>query len=394
MSVEAPIRTPLGRWTCRYYWTDETRRRRSGTAEGGTAAAATREATKLREAARVRVARIKAGIEAPPKPAAPTVAECVAEHHAVLWPSTQNAHHRAAQIQRYAKYAHGIIGATPVDLVSRADVRRVLSEVLAAGMTPATANRVLAALSVIFKFAVDAGLRVDNPCRGQQLRETGERTEMLELEEVAKIIELAPDHWRAFFATAFYTGARPSSLRSLLVQDVDLLLGTIRFRRWKAKGAGRTVPMSPELKPHLRDHLRSRRGDGLDAFVWAQADGRAISESGYRKAWLSTVRAAGIERPVLFADLRASFATHLLGTGVSPDVARRALGHASLATTQRYVRRSETRGASQERAAFNSLSLEGTRAHSVHKLPQSGATEGNSEDKNEKAPRPKPEGFP
>jgi integrase len=358
VSVERPLRTPLGRWTCRYYFLDDTGRRRSATADGATEAAARREAIKLREAARVRHARVKAGLEAPARPAVPAFADYVLLHHEALWPTTQNAQHRSAQVARLARYAVGVLGSTPVDQVTRADVRRVMAETLAAGMTPATANRVLAALSVVFRHAVDAGLRADNPAKGLQLRETGERTEMLELEEVAKIIELAPERWRAFFAAAFYTGARPSSLRSLRVQDIDLLRGTVHFPRWKARGSGRTVPIAAELQPLLRDHLRTRRGDGLDAYVWAQADGRAISETGYRKAWLSTLRAAGIERPVLFADLRASFATHLLGTGLSPDVARRALGHASLQTTQRYVRRSEARGDSQDRDAVNLLRLD------------------------------------
>lgn len=325
---------------------------------------------------------MRVGLEAPPKPAAPTFTNYVIEHHATMWLSTQNKQHRSSQVARLARYADPIIGHMPVDQVTRADIRRVIAEVLGAGMSPATANRVLAATSVVFRHALDAGLRTDNPCKAQQLRETGERTEMIELDEVAKIIAAAPEHWRAFFAAAFYTGARPSSLRSLRVADVDLHRGTIHFPRWKGKGSGRTLPMSPELAPLMRDHLRSRRFEGLDAPVWAQADGRPISESGYRKAWLSTLREVGIERHLLFADLRASFATHLMGSGHSPDIARQALGHASLSTTQRYVRRSEARGASQERAAFNSVSLRATRTHSVHNSGQSPATEGNSEPKN------------
>lgn len=377
MSVDAPTRTPLGRWTCRYHWIDHEGRRRSGTADGTTEAAARREATELRQAARVQAKRIRAGIEAPPKPPAPTFAEYVLAHHDELWPVTQNRHHRAAQVARLARFAEPVVGSVPVDRVTRADVRRVMANVLAEGLTTATANRTLAALSVVLRHAAQAGLRVDNPCNGQQMRETGERTELLELDEVAQILALAPEHWRAFFAASFFTGARPSSLRSLRVRDVDLLHRTIYFPRWKARGAGRSVPMPEALEPYLRDHLRVRRADGQDAPVWAQADGRPISETGYRKAWLATLREAGITRPVLFADLRASFATHLAGTGVAADVVRRALGHASLATTDRYLRRSQRRGASQERAALDGIALSPACVNSGRDSRRSGEPEGD-----------------
>jgi integrase len=56
-----------------------------------------------------------------------------------------------------------------------------------------------------------------------------------------------------------------------------------------------------------------------------------------RHAWTLAVTAAGITGKVTFHDLRHTHATWLARDGVSIEMLRERLGHASLVTTQKYI---------------------------------------------------------
>ena len=53
--------------------------------------------------------------------------------------------------------------------------------------------------------------------------------------------------------------------------------------------------------------------------------------------WQPAVRAAGLELPVRMHDLRHAHASWLLAGGADLQVVKERLGHASIATTERYL---------------------------------------------------------
>jgi integrase len=96
----------------------------------------------------------------------------------------------------------------------------------------------------------------------------------------------------------------------------------------KSEASRRTVPIEPEAVQVMRQHrlATGRPADG--ALVWAREDGRPLGAGGkLRDTWERVRKAAGIEDLGLH-DLRHTYATHLLASGVSVHAVAALLGHA------------------------------------------------------------------
>jgi site-specific recombinase XerD len=61
-----------------------------------------------------------------------------------------------------------------------------------------------------------------------------------------------------------------------------------------------------------------------------------VSEAGYRKPWHKALELAGVPM-VRFYALRSTIATHLFRAGADAWTVQQAMGHSSLAVTQRYA---------------------------------------------------------
>lgn len=100
-------------------------------------------------------------------------------------------------------------------------------------------------------------------------------------------------------------------------------------------GESREVALSPRTVTALREHF-ARHPCTPQAFVFRNSRANPVCVQDVRKHWKRAREAAGLGK-VHFHHLRHSFVTHLVESGAPPDVAQRAAGHASLATTQRYI---------------------------------------------------------
>jgi hypothetical protein len=88
------------------------------------------------------------------------------------------------------------------------------------------------------------------------------------------------------------------------------------------------------------DYRAARRADGKDEPReprQQQTDGHLPRDWFNRKVWQPAVRAAGLELPVRMHDLRHAHASWLLAGGADLQVVKERLGHASIATTERYL---------------------------------------------------------
>lgn len=92
----------------------------------------------------------------------------------------------------------------------------------------------------------------------------------------------------------------------------------------------------------IADYRAGRRADGKDApreprRVDTDADGHLSRDWFSRQVWRRAVRAAGLELPLRLHDLRHAHASWLLAGGADLQVVKERLGHASIATTERYL---------------------------------------------------------
>ncbi len=149
---------------------------------------------------------------------------------------------------------------------------------------------------------------------------------------------------RALLEVLYASGARVSEVTGLDLRALDLRLNLVRLHG--KGGKERIVPVGEPAVDALEAYLR----DGRPALAAEPAtDAVFLNQRGDRfgpRDARSTVTRAGREAGlghVTPHTLRHSFATHLLEAGADMRLVQELLGHASLATTQRYTHLSRGR---------------------------------------------------
>ncbi len=145
---------------------------------------------------------------------------------------------------------------------------------------------------------------------------------------------------RALIAVLWRSGLRVGEALALELRDVDLVAGTLRVRHGKGDKS-RTVGLdeqSAALIGRWLDHRRALR-PGARAPVLCTLAGATI-KTPYIRALLPRLAArAGIEGKRVHAHgLRHTFAAELARQGTPVNLIRDALGHSTLAVTDRYLR--------------------------------------------------------
>jgi integrase len=143
---------------------------------------------------------------------------------------------------------------------------------------------------------------------------------------------------RDFFVVALETGLRIwSDLRNLRWRDVDLAGGVITVATRKT-GHEAIITISKECRGALL-RCRERRDPG--EFVFVDGNGRQLSASRIRRAFLLAKRLAGITRRFRPHDLRHTFGCRLASRGVSLQLIAKSLGHTTTHMAERYARPSK-----------------------------------------------------
>ena len=160
---------------------------------------------------------------------------------------------------------------------------------------------------------------------------------------------------RALCLILLRSGLRVAEVVSLEVQDVDLRRQTLLVREGKGR-RGRLVYLSNDTITALQECLRSRswrRESKLFVSEKGQNKGRSLSIRGVQKRIQTYARRAGVT--LSGHRLRHSFATQLLNQGVRLVALQELLGHAQIATTQRYARLANRRVREEYFAGMNKI---------------------------------------
>lgn len=231
-----------------------------------------------------------------------------------------------------------------------ATLRAWLSTMVAAGRSRATVARRGAAVRTFFAWTHDRGLVVRDPA--QRLVAARGRSPLptaLEVGDVARLVEAARDEagegtpdavrdW-ALVELLYATGVRVGELVGADVDDVERADRTLRVLGKGAKE--RVVPFGVPAQRALDHYLEVarpvlvRRGAGTPALLVGARGGR-LDQRRAREVVHRLARRAGVEDVAPHA-LRHTAATHLLQGGSDLRSVQELLGHASLATTQRYT---------------------------------------------------------
>lgn len=185
----------------------------------------------------------------------------------------------------------------------------------------ATLNRDAAVIRRILYWAVDESFLTTNPLARLRLpRERKVRRSVLGLADEDPLLAVAPRHLRPMILAALYAGLRRSEVLHQLWEDIDLDRGILFVTRSKTPGGeGREIPIARQLREAL---LPIRQTTGL-AFTY-----KGCGIASYKTAWNHTVQIA-LGRHFLFHELRHTFNTRLMESGVIQDVRRALMGHSS-----------------------------------------------------------------
>ncbi len=144
---------------------------------------------------------------------------------------------------------------------------------------------------------------------------------------------------RALIAVLWRCGLRISEALALELRDVDLQAGTVRVRHGKGDRS-RTVGLDEQTTAMLARWIdrRKKLSPGARAPIFCTLQGGRLDSSYVRRMLPRLARKAGIDRRVHAHGLRHTYASELAREGTAINVIRDALGHTSLAVTDRYLR--------------------------------------------------------
>ena len=142
---------------------------------------------------------------------------------------------------------------------------------------------------------------------------------------------------RVLFETAYVCGARASEVCGMYVEDLDLRLDDEHARVHGKGGTVRTVLLDDHGYVALLRLYLARSGYTSGPLFRASINGCGgpLSYDAAHSRWRKYCAAASVG--IGIHQLRHAHATELINTGVSIEVVRRRLGHASTETTQVYT---------------------------------------------------------
>lgn len=177
------------------------------------------------------------------------------------------AHHGAETWRGEASRVEAVVERfrQPIHQIAAGDVASWRTDLKSSGLSDATVNRHVAALSVALRFAVERGYAVANVARGlPRPREAERAVPFVSDDDVARIVAACPaaDGFRAFVRVLADTGLRRGEALRLAWGDVDLArewrdgdtllaVGAVVVRESKAKRP-RMVPLTPAALDALR----------------------------------------------------------------------------------------------------------------------------------------------
>jgi len=240
-------------------------------------------------------------------------------------------------------------GRPTLDEIDLAVLRAWLASMAAVPLSRATLARRGAAVRTFFAWAQRTGrVRTDPALRLASARSAVTLPTVLAVESAAQLLDVArtraddgdPVHLRDWVALEllYATGARVGELVGADIDDVDLEQRTMRVLG--KGGRERVIPFGVPAARAVREWLvdgrpRLATADSGSALLLGRrghrADQRQLREVSHEVAAL-----AGVDDVAPHA-LRHSAATHLLAGGSDLRSVQEVLGHATLATTQRYT---------------------------------------------------------
>jgi len=182
-------------------------------------------------------------------------------------------------------------------------------------ISKATTNRELALLKTMFNYAIKRNWLRKSPLR------------VLSEDEFKQFYNEAAEHFKPILIMAYTTGMRVSEILNLKWENVDLDKGYLLVVNTKS-GYSRQI----QINSLLHDTLKSLEYSGSSEYVFYYRGERI---GNIKTAFNAALRRSGVKK-FTFHDLRHTFATNLVMSGIDLITVGELLGNRSVQMTMRY----------------------------------------------------------
>jgi len=229
---------------------------------------------------------------------------------------------------------------TALTSITRTQVQDWLVAAHARGLAASTLARRLSAVSSFFDAAVNAHWCETNVAAGVRPPKKPTRLpRTLPPEQTSALMERTDRSSElrdlALLAAMYGCGLRVSEVVGLDLIDVDLKQFELRVLGKGRKE--RIVPLPEGAVRYIQDYLAERSSNSDEQALFLNNRGNRLSVRSVQRMLKDRALQTGADISVTPHRLRHSFATHLLAGGVDLRAIQELLGHASLATTERYT---------------------------------------------------------
>lgn len=226
-------------------------------------------------------------------------------------------------------------------------LRSFLADLQQRGLARASRARKVAALRSFFAHLTRSGFLSASPATGlRSIRSETWLPKFLRSDEIDTLLSAPePDTLgirdTAILETLYASGLRAGELVSLTIQDIDFYEGVVRVI---GKGdKERVAILGSQAILALKQYLDISRpvlvenASTTTERLFLNRYGKELSDRGVRKMFDKYCHIASSTLKITPHIMRHSFATHMLANGADMRLVQELLGHASLATTQRYT---------------------------------------------------------
>lgn len=192
------------------------------------------------------------------------------------------------------------------------------------------ANREIALLSIVYKYAIRWGWCDRNPCIGVSRNKEHHRKRYIEDDELEILRGLANDQMRAMIDLVYLTGMRKGDMLRLRLSDLQ----PDGIHIEQGKTGKRQIFVWTQSLQQVVDRARGLRRRVGTLYLFASRSGQPYTSSGFDSIWQRMKKKSGLI-DLHFHDLRAKTGSDSGSTAEAAEL----LGHADPRTTQRYRRK-------------------------------------------------------
>jgi integrase len=247
------------------------------------------------------------------------------------------------------------LGRTPLRLIDQACLEKFRAGLVSTKsqskcsrgktLSTSTVNTIMATLYAILNFAERTG-ELDKVYKVKSLPEPPNDVDPLSIEELETVLTYAAPMWRPVLKLLASTGMREGELFGLRWSDVDLKKNEIRVTKQlsmnvevkpKTASSIRTIKILPAARDAFLE-IRARGIASITGRVIVGKDGKQPHPTQAYTAWSKALKAADMRHRPLH-QLRHTYASLLLQSGVKPGWVSKQLGHSNIKQTfDTYIR--------------------------------------------------------